>query len=481
MRKIACMLLALWGISSPANAQPAQEPAAIPVGVVTAERKPVTKSQDFVGRVEAVQRVEVKARITGYLENVAFKEGDLIKEGAPLYSIEKGLFEAAVGQAEGALEKDKAAKALTEVQLQRAEELLAKAPEPRLPATRRSPPMNRPRVRFSIDEANLQTAKINLGYTEITSPIAGKVGKTNITKGNVVSPQSGPLTVIVSQDPMYVTFPVSQREFLRAQQAGQSVDITGIKASLRFADGSPYKHPGKINFVDVTVDRSTDTVLARASFPNPDFALIDGQLVRVALEGGAPEEKIVIPQAALISDQEGVYVFIASDGKAAVRRIKPGGAVGAGVVVEQGLTGGEQVDRRGNSGPAAGCCGPPDTCCRHRPTGADAMFSAIFVDRPRLAIVIAVVTTIAGALAYMAMPVAQYPDIVPPQVSVTTMYPGANSAVVDATVAQPIEAQVVGVDKMIYMKSTSGDDGSYTLDRLVRTRHQPGHQCGQRQ
>jgi hydrophobe/amphiphile efflux-1 (HAE1) family protein len=91
------------------------------------------------------------------------------------------------------------------------------------------------------------------------------------------------------------------------------------------------------------------------------------------------------------------------------------------------------------------------------------MFSAIFVDRPRLAIVIAVVTTIAGALAYVAMPVAQYPDIVPPQVSVTTFYPGANSAVVDATVAQPIEAQVVGVDKMIYMKSTSGDDGSYTL------------------
>jgi len=91
------------------------------------------------------------------------------------------------------------------------------------------------------------------------------------------------------------------------------------------------------------------------------------------------------------------------------------------------------------------------------------MLSAIFVDRPRLAIVIAVITTIAGALAFIAMPVAQYPDIVPPQVSVTTMYPGANSAVVDATVAQPIEAQVVGVDKLIYMKSTSGDDGSYTL------------------
>ncbi|HZC98080.1 MAG TPA: efflux RND transporter permease subunit, partial [Bradyrhizobium sp.] len=91
------------------------------------------------------------------------------------------------------------------------------------------------------------------------------------------------------------------------------------------------------------------------------------------------------------------------------------------------------------------------------------MLSAIFVDRPRLAIVIAIVTTIAGALAFLSMPVAQYPDIVPPQVSVTTRYPGANSAVVDTTVAQPIEAQVVGVDKMIYMKSTNGDDGSYTL------------------
>src|SRR6201988_3867170 len=91
------------------------------------------------------------------------------------------------------------------------------------------------------------------------------------------------------------------------------------------------------------------------------------------------------------------------------------------------------------------------------------MLSAIFVDRPRLAIVIAIVTTIAGALAYLSMPVAQYPDIVPPQVSVTTSYPGASASVVDATVAQPIEAQVVGVDKMIYMKSTSGDDGSYTL------------------
>jgi membrane fusion protein (multidrug efflux system) len=343
MRKIGCMLLALWGISSPANAQPAQAPPAIPVGVVTAERKSVSKTLDFVGRVEAVQRVEIKARITGYLENVLFNEGDLIMEGAPLYSVEKGLFQAAVEQAEGALAKDKAAKTLTEAQLQRADELLAKGSGTQVARDQAYAADETAKGSLLIDQANLQTARINLGYASMASPISGKVGRTNITKGNVVTPQSGPLTVIVSQDPMYVTFPVSQREFLRAQEAGQSVDITGIKVALRFADGSSYKYPGKINFIDVTVDRATDTVLARAAFPNPDFALVDGQLVRVGLEAGKPDEKIVIPQAALISDQEGVYVFIASDGKAAIRRIKPAGESGAGVIIDQGLSGGELV------------------------------------------------------------------------------------------------------------------------------------------
>ena len=343
MREIACLLLALWGIPSLANAQTPGEPAAVPVGVVTAERKSVSETLDFVGRVESVRRVEVRARITGYLETVLFKEGDLITEGTPLYGIEKGLFQAAVEQPEGQLERSKAAKVLTEVQLQRAEELFSKGSGTQAARDQALAADQSAKGAIMVDEASLQTARINLGYASITSPISGKVGRTSITKGNVVTPQSEPLTIIVSQDPMYVTFPVSQREFLRARQAGKSVDITGIKVTLLFSDGTTYKQPGKINFVDVTVDRATDTVLARASFPNPDFALIDGQLVRVGLEGGAPEEKIVVPQAALISDQEGVYVFVASDGKAAVRRIRPGALVGSGVVAEQGLTAGEQV------------------------------------------------------------------------------------------------------------------------------------------
>jgi membrane fusion protein, multidrug efflux system len=343
MRVAICAALALCGLTL--SAYPQQQPAAnaVAVGTVYAERKPVAQTADFVGRVEAINRVEVRARVTGYLEAVNFKEGDEVKQGAQLYQIEKGLFEAAVGQAEGALERSKAAKILSEVQLQRAEELLAKNAGTVVARDQARAADQQAAGAIMTDEANLQTAKINLGYTDIVSPIAGKVGKTNVTIGNVVGPDSGPLTLIVSQDPMYVTFPVSQREFLRAQESHREVDITGIKVRLRFADGRRYEQEGAVNFVDVQVNRATDTVLVRATFPNPHDALIDGQLVRVDLEGATPQEKVVVPQAALIADQEGVYVFVVEDGKATVKRVKVGGESGTDSVIDSGLSGGEQV------------------------------------------------------------------------------------------------------------------------------------------
>jgi membrane fusion protein, multidrug efflux system len=343
VRAIASALSLLVGVSSSALAQSEQKSPAVPVSVVTAERKPIIKTLDLTGRVEAIERVEVRARITGYLEEVLFKEGDLIKEGAPLYKLEKGLFEAAIGDAEGALQKDQAAKKLTEVTLQRAEELLAKSAGTQVARDQAFAADQTAAGALVVDQANLQTAKINLGYTDIASPINGKVGKTHITKGNVVSPESGVLTTIVSVDPIYVEFPVSQREFEATQEQGRTVDISSIKPTIYFSDGTAYKHPGSINFVDVTVNRGTDTVLVRATFPNSDGQLIDGALVRVGLERGMTDERIVIPQAALLSDQEGTYVFVADKGRALVRRIRISGASGTGVIVEQGLSGGEQV------------------------------------------------------------------------------------------------------------------------------------------
>ena len=334
--------LVVFLLNSPAVAQ--QQPTtAVPVRVAKAERRPIAQSGEYVGRVEAVSRVEIRARITGFLETVLFKEGDLIKEGAPLYRIEKGLFEAQVRQAEGALERSKAAKALSALQLSRAEDLVQKEAGTLVARDQARAQDQQAEGAVMADEANLATARINLSYTDIVAPITGKVGRTNITKGNVVSPESGPLTVIVSQDPMYVTFPVSQRDFLREQAAGRQVDISNVKARLRFADGRTYQQEGSINFVDVQVDRNTDTILVRATFPNPASMLVDGQFVRIKVESGTSEEKVVIPQAALIADQEGVYVFAVEDGKATVKRVKPGSTTDTGVVIEQGLSGGELV------------------------------------------------------------------------------------------------------------------------------------------
>jgi membrane fusion protein (multidrug efflux system) len=162
----------------------------------------------------------------------------------------------------------------------------------------------------------------------------------------VVGPDSGVLTLIVSQDPMYVTFPVSDRDFLRARAAGQRVghdDLSDFKVSVRFSDGSTYDQTGTVNFVDVSVNRATDTVLVRATLPNPKNGLKDGQLVTVEVVIGAPQEKVVVPQAALIADQEGVYLFVVENGKAVVKRVKVGSEEGAGVVIQQGLAGGELV------------------------------------------------------------------------------------------------------------------------------------------
>src|SRR5690349_1521839 len=173
MSRLICVLLATASsvLLTAAHAQQAAKPAAVSVGVVIAERKPTAKALEFVGRVEAINRVDVRARVTGYLDEVLFTEGDLVKQGAPLYQIEKGLFEAAVNQARGAVERSKSAKILTEVQLRRAEELLAKNVGSVASRDQALAADGEAGGAITTTEADLATARINLGYTDITSPI----------------------------------------------------------------------------------------------------------------------------------------------------------------------------------------------------------------------------------------------------------------------------------------------------------------------
>lgn len=333
--------LALWSASGARAQQPA--PAAIPVGTVSAEKRDIGRTADFVGRVEAVNRVDIRARVTGYLEEVQFRDGANVTEDTPLFRIERPPFEAAVAQAQGALERAQGALQNATVQRQRAEDLLKTNAGSVAVRDQRIAEEKGALGDQTTAEANLRTAQINLGYTSIKAPITGRIGRTKVTKGNVVGPESGVLAEIVSNDPMYVTFPVSQREFLTIKAGSVPASGKAPLVNLRFADGSTYDQKGRVDFVDVSVERSTDTVSVRATLPNPDGKLIDGSLVRVSVQSEQSTEKVVIPQSALIADQQGAYVFAVEDGKAVIKRIKIGSEIGAYVTVEQGLAGNEQI------------------------------------------------------------------------------------------------------------------------------------------
>ena len=342
MRTIICWTVASLFLLSPAYSQPRPQ-GPVPVGVVTATKQPIARSAEFVGRIEAIGRVDLRARVTGYLDAVLFKEGDRVKEGDPLFRIDQAPFQASVQQAQGALLRAQGVYTNASLQAQRAEELVKTGATAVAERDRRVADQQGAQGDVVTADANLHTAKINLGYTDITSPIAGIIGKAIVTKGNLVGPDSGVLTTIVSQDPMYVAFPVSQREFLTVRRAEVQSGDRKAGITIRFSDGTAYDKPGVINFLNVMVDRSTDTVLVRATIPNPDGVLIDGQLVRVTVQGDKPEEKVLVPQAALLADQQGTYLFTVQDGKATLRRVKVGGDKGTDAVIDDGLAGGEQV------------------------------------------------------------------------------------------------------------------------------------------
>jgi len=325
------------------QAAPAAAPAAIPVGTVAVEMRPVTGSLTVTGRIAAIDRVELRARVDGFLEEVAFEEGQTVAEGAPLYRIERGNFEAAARSAEGALVQSKAARDLADIQLARAQELLDRDAGTAVARDQAKAEADRSAGAVIEAEAALARARIELDYTEIKAPVAGRIGRTALTRGAVVGPSSGVLATIVSQDPMRVVFPVSAREFLRPDASGARPDPASIRVRLKFLNGAFYEHEGRIEFIDVSVDQATDTVMARATIANPDRALIDGQLVTVVLEAGDPVEKPVTPQQALLADQSGLYVFTVEDGKAAVRRVRAGGTLGADMVIEEGLAAGDLV------------------------------------------------------------------------------------------------------------------------------------------
>jgi membrane fusion protein (multidrug efflux system) len=341
----------------PAGAQ--QAPSVPAVGVVKAARKAITESTEFIGRIQAVERVDLTARVTAFLDKRRFAEGTEVKQGELLYQLERGPFEADVQAKQAAVKQAQALLKNADLTLARAQDLLAKAVGTAATADAAEASQQSQAAQLLAAQAQLRQSQINLDYTEIKAPVAGRIGRTSITPGNVVSPGSGVLATIVSQDPMYVVFSVPVRTALELRQriahAG-SFDVARVR--IKLPDGRVYGHTGKLDFLNNTVTGNTDTLTLRATIPNPaeqsatgaapaagvNRELVDGEFVGVLLEGVQPVEVLAIPRAAVLSDQAGDYVYVVdSAGKAQRQRLKLGQSTPTLAIVTSGLEEGQLV------------------------------------------------------------------------------------------------------------------------------------------
>ena len=351
----ASLLALLFALTTPALAQhgPSGAPA---VGVVRVERAPVTETSEFIGRVQAPERVNLVARVTAYVEKIPFVEGAEVNRGDLLYGLEKPPFVADIQAKAALVSQAQAQYDNAEITLRRAEALLhTPAGQQSNVDTARANELST-KAQLMQAQANLRLSQINLDYTDIRAPIAGKIGRTAVTVGNVVGPGSGTLAVIVSQDPMFVVFPVSVRTALELRQHyADKGGLAGMLIRLRLPDGRIYGQSGKIDFIDNSITQSTDTIALRGVIPNPLLPgagpanatareLTDGEFVGVILEGVQPVEALTVPRAAVLADQAGDYVFVVDAGnKAEQRRIALGHSTPSTAVVMSGLKEGEMV------------------------------------------------------------------------------------------------------------------------------------------
>ena len=353
LRSLAALLAAFAWFAA-AHAQiPGGPPA---VGVVRATRQAITETSEFVGRIQAVDRVALTARVTAFLEQRLFTEGTEVRQGDLLYRLERPPFEAAVEQQQAAVADAGARLANANIQLARAQSLLNTPAGQRSSVDDSLANQRSQAAQLAGAQAQLRMAQINLDYTEIHAPVSGKISLTNISVGNVVSPGSGPLTTIVSQDPMYVVFPIALRAELDLEK--RYADKGGMNAvviRLRLPDGSMYNQTGKIDYIEPTVQVTTDTVVMRGKIANPprhpiepntpvDRPLTDGEYVTVLVEGIAPVEVLGIPRAAVLSDQQGDYVYVVNaQNHVEQRRIQLGQSTPSTAVVMAGLNEGDMV------------------------------------------------------------------------------------------------------------------------------------------
>lgn len=322
-------------------------PPAPEVQVVEVALQALRPWDEFNGRIEAVESVQLRSRVSGYIERIAFAEGQEVKKGQLLFVIDQRPYRAALASAQAQLERARAAAGLAQTQDQRARQLVAENAVSREEADTRAATLAQATAQVRAAEAELATARLQLDFTEVRAPITGRASRALLTVGNMAQADQSVLTTLVSQDPVYAYFDADEHSFLRYQKAGLSGQGRAVRVAL--VGDSGFAHAGTLDFSDNQLQPGTGTMRLRARLANPDRVLTPGLFARVQMQSGpdpqgAEPQALLIDDKAVLTDQDRKYVYVVGEGNVAERRdLTLGRMVDGRRLVEQGLTAGDRL------------------------------------------------------------------------------------------------------------------------------------------
>jgi membrane fusion protein (multidrug efflux system) len=316
-------------------------PAVVVAPVIS---KSVATTVEYVGRTQANRVVDLRARVTGFLLERPFKEGQHVGQGDLLYKIDPAEFQAAVDAARAAVTRAEAILLEAEQNLERNRILAERKTVSEASLDKAIAAEGQARADVDSAKAALATEELNLGYTEITTPIDGRIGSSAVDVGNLIGPDSGVLATVVDVDPIEVAFAITERELLDHRLRRAEGETKVYTPRLRLANGTVLEEEGEITYLDNQVDPATGTVALHVEFPNADELVLPGEFVNVILVSQDPVDRIVVSQAAVLTNQAGPFVLVVDAGDTVeARPVALGARVGVDVVVEEGLTAGEMV------------------------------------------------------------------------------------------------------------------------------------------
>ncbi len=353
--RVACLIVtlapALAGCGEGAPKQAAPPPPAVTVAKPT--KQTVTDYDEYVGRFVSVDMVEVRARVSGYLEKIGFQDGQLVKQGDLLFTIDRRPFETTVAQTKAQLAQARANLAFAESDLARGSQLVRDKTITEQTFDQRTQAKRVAEASVQAQEAAVRQAELDLQFTELKAPVAGRIGDRRVSPGNLVTGGTGGTTTllatIVSIDPMRFEFTFDEASYLRYERiAGASTDDAsrskGVKVLLRLIDEADFTHEGTVDFVDNAIDRSSGTIRGRAQIPNPKGLFTPGMFARVRVPGSVPYEALMVPDVAIASEQVRKYVLVVGDDNTAKQKYVTLGQLAGNLrIIKDGLSADDKV------------------------------------------------------------------------------------------------------------------------------------------